>query len=628
MKFSDTALVALVSLAGSVSALSPAEWRSQSIYQVLTDRFARTDGSTTATCNTGDQIYCGGSWQGIINKLDYIQNMGFTAIWISPIVENLSGNSGDGEAYHGYWAQNINAVNSNFGSESDLIALSAALHSRGMYLMVDIVTNHMGYLGCGTCVDYSVFTPFNSQSYYHPFCLIDYNNATSIKVCWEGDNTVSLPDLRTEDLNVLNTFETWISGLASKYSIDGLRVDSAQQVDNAFFPPFQTAAGGMHILGEVFNGDPAYTCPYQQYMSGVLNYPAYFWIIQAFESTSGSISNLVNGINTMKSTCSDTTLLGSFMENHDNARFPSLNSDLSLAKNAIAFTILQDGIPIIYYGQEQHYSGGGVPYDREALWLSGYSTSAPLYTFIASVNQIRNQAIYKDSGYLTYKAYPIYSDSHTIAMRKGNTGYQIIGVFSNLGASGSSYTLTLTSSETGFTASQSLVEVLSCTAYTTDSSGNLAVAMAGGLPRIFYPTAQLTGSGVCSSITGSTSSKSTTTATTTTTSSTACATVTSVAVTFDEKVTTTVGRTIKISGSIAAFGNWDTSAAVSLSASQYTSANPLWFVTLNLAPGAVIQYKYINVNSAGTVTWEADPNHTYTVPATCATAATVSNTWQ
>lgn len=87
-------------------------------------------------------------------------------------------------------------------------------------------------------------------------------------------------------------------------------------------------------------------------------------------------------------------------------------------------------------------------------------------------------------------------------MRKGDTGYQIIGVFSNLGASGSSYTLTLTSAETGFTASQALIEVLSCTAYTTDSSGNLAVAMASGLPRVFYPTAQLTGSGICSSITG------------------------------------------------------------------------------------------------------------------------------
>jgi alpha-amylase len=87
-------------------------------------------------------------------------------------------------------------------------------------------------------------------------------------------------------------------------------------------------------------------------------------------------------------------------------------------------------------------------------------------------------------------------------MRKGATNYQIIGVFTNLGASGSSYTLTLTSAETGFTASQALIEVMGCTAHTTDSSGNLAVAMASGLPRIFYPKAGLVGSGICSSVTG------------------------------------------------------------------------------------------------------------------------------
>jgi hypothetical protein len=75
MRFSEVALVALASFASNVSALSPAGWRSQSIYQVLTDRFARTDGSTTATCNTGDQIYCGGSWQGLINKLDYVSTL-------------------------------------------------------------------------------------------------------------------------------------------------------------------------------------------------------------------------------------------------------------------------------------------------------------------------------------------------------------------------------------------------------------------------------------------------------------------------------------------------------------------------------------------------------------------------
>jgi hypothetical protein len=50
--------------------------------------------------------------------------------------------------------------------------------------MVDIVTNHMAYDGCGTCVDYSQYNPFNKQSYYHPFCLIDYNNQTSVEqVC-------------------------------------------------------------------------------------------------------------------------------------------------------------------------------------------------------------------------------------------------------------------------------------------------------------------------------------------------------------------------------------------------------------------------------------------------------------
>ena len=61
-------------------AASPAEWRSRMIYQVLTDRFAQTDGSTTAPCNAGDGVYCGGTWQGIINRLDYIQDMGFTAV--------------------------------------------------------------------------------------------------------------------------------------------------------------------------------------------------------------------------------------------------------------------------------------------------------------------------------------------------------------------------------------------------------------------------------------------------------------------------------------------------------------------------------------------------------------------
>lgn len=64
------------------AAKTAAEWRELSIYQVLTDRFATTDG-TSPTCAITD--YCGGTWKGIENNLDYIQGMGFEAVWISPV---------------------------------------------------------------------------------------------------------------------------------------------------------------------------------------------------------------------------------------------------------------------------------------------------------------------------------------------------------------------------------------------------------------------------------------------------------------------------------------------------------------------------------------------------------------
>jgi alpha-amylase len=96
--------------------------------------------------------------------------------------------------------------------------------------------------------------------------------------CWEGDDVVPLPDLRTEDSEVQATWNSWITSLVATYEIDGLRIDSAQQVQHDFFPSFQSAAG-VHVIGEVFNGDPAYVCPYQDYMSGVMNFPTWVYLI-------------------------------------------------------------------------------------------------------------------------------------------------------------------------------------------------------------------------------------------------------------------------------------------------------------------------------------------------------------
>ena len=96
----------------------------------------------------------------MIKHLDYIKGMGFDAIWISPIVDNIDG------GYHGYWARNWEGVNTNFGSESDLKALVDAAHSKGMWVMVDVVGNHSGPVGD----NFSLLYPLNKAEHYHSDC--------------------------------------------------------------------------------------------------------------------------------------------------------------------------------------------------------------------------------------------------------------------------------------------------------------------------------------------------------------------------------------------------------------------------------------------------------------------------
>ena len=94
--------------------------------------------------------------------LDYIHGMGFDALLISPVIEN----SKDG--YHGYWAQDFNTLNSNFGTDADLYSLVKAAHDMDFLVMVDVNVNHVAPVG----EDYSTITPFNHEKYYHKKCEI------------------------------------------------------------------------------------------------------------------------------------------------------------------------------------------------------------------------------------------------------------------------------------------------------------------------------------------------------------------------------------------------------------------------------------------------------------------------
>lgn len=120
------------------------DWRDEVIYQVLTDRFSDGDLSNNYKTNPRDpSSYHGGDWRGLQEKLPYLQELGVTAIWISPVVKNVEEDAGF-SSYHGYWAQDFTRPNPHFGDVVALRELVDAAHARGIKVILDIVTNHVG----------------------------------------------------------------------------------------------------------------------------------------------------------------------------------------------------------------------------------------------------------------------------------------------------------------------------------------------------------------------------------------------------------------------------------------------------------------------------------------------------
>lgn len=122
------------------------DWRDEVIYQVLIDRFHDGDDGNNALLDRENMArYHGGDWRGLEDKLDYIEELGVTTLWISPVVKNIETDA-DVDGYHGYWAVDLTRPNAHFGDLQELRSLVRAAHDRDMLVVIDIVTNHMGQL--------------------------------------------------------------------------------------------------------------------------------------------------------------------------------------------------------------------------------------------------------------------------------------------------------------------------------------------------------------------------------------------------------------------------------------------------------------------------------------------------
>ena len=375
------------------------EWKKRSIYQLMTDRFA-TDISNPPHCDVDKKDYCGGNHKGLQNKLDYIKGMGFDAIWISPIVKNAEG------SYHSYHTIDFYGLNEHFGTEQDMHDLVNACHDKGILVMLDVVANHVGLVGN----DFRNINPFNSPEHYHDPCTItDWTNYEMVEYCRLAD----LPDLNHENDYVADELLRWIKYMVTKYNVDGLRVDTVPEVPRWFWKKFN-AASGVFQMGEVFNGNVHYVASYQGPLTATFNYPLYYSINDGFK---GNMSKLNEYYTEKRGVYTDATVLGVFIGNHDNPRFlyPPDGRTKKQLDNASVFSVFWEGIPIIYYGDEQYFNGGGDPGCREALWESGYKTNTPLYQYYRQALNIRKKKEIWDKD-----LEQIYYDQDFYAFRRGD----------------------------------------------------------------------------------------------------------------------------------------------------------------------------------------------------------------
>ncbi|CAF3693696.1 unnamed protein product [Rotaria socialis] len=370
--------------------------------------------------------YCGGTYRGAIDQLDYVVEMGFNAIWISPIPSNTDIETIYGVGWHGYWQDNIYQLNKYFGQEQDLINFIDEAHKRDIWIMLDVVANHVG-----PNVTNNYYVPFNKSEYFHqPLCLIkDYSNQTEVEFCSLGSERSVLPDLNTEHDFVVSAFVSWINETIMKYKFDAIRIDTFRHVRKSFWKDYNRYSG-VYSLGEVATSDTSYVGAYQNVADGILHYPLYFLLNQAFQDNDQSRQSMFvieNQVQENEKYFNDTTLCGIFLDNHDQDRFLNHTQNSVRIQNALVYLMFSDGIPIVYMGTEQNFTGnpnekyGATdPWNREPLWKSGYNRSMWIYKYLAKLNQIRSllKEQYNEEFFISHQQ-TMLIDNDTYVYKKG-----------------------------------------------------------------------------------------------------------------------------------------------------------------------------------------------------------------
>ncbi len=373
---------------------------SDAIYFVLTDRFVNGDSSNDQRKQGGkfptfdrptpggppgesDNVgYLGGDFRGLLNNARYIKNLGFGAVWLTPIVDNpdeafsggkpviWNGSFTDGgkTGYHGYWGVNFYELDEHLPSEDlNFKGLTAGLKQQGLKTVLDIVANH-GSPSFTMPVDQPKFGEIYDAN---GTLIADHQNLAPDKLDPEHNplhrfytKKTELAELSDNDEDNPAVLEYFVGAYLQwiDQGADAFRVDTVRHMKNSFWHDFSARIRAKHpgffMFGESYDYLAAkiavHTLPENGAMS-VLDFPLKAAMETAFTKPEGGFGAIADALYLENGPYANPYELMSFYDNHDMARFAGSDSDFINAHN---FLFTARGIPIIYYGSETGFMRG------------------------------------------------------------------------------------------------------------------------------------------------------------------------------------------------------------------------------------------------------------------------------
>ena len=363
------------------------------LYMLMPDRFASGRNITKpmkglnpyVVDRSKPSLRHGGDLEGVRQHLDYFNQLGVTALWFTPVLENNLPDMNSQSSYHGYATTNYYRVDPRFGTNEDYARLVAEAHAKGLKVVMDMIFNHCGY-DHPWVKDMPSKDWFNTpewmkkgdgyylQTSYKLTPVLDpYASKVDKRETVDGWFVRSMPDLNQKNPHVMTYLiqnsEWWIETVG----IDGIRMDTYPYADrkamsqwmkilNEEYPNFNT-------VGETWVTEPAYTAAWQKdsklskvnsYLKTVMDFSFYDKINLAKHEETDAWWKGLNRI--YNSLCYDylyenPSSVMAFIENHDTDRFLENGKDTLALKQALALLLTINRIPQLYYGTEVLMNG-------------------------------------------------------------------------------------------------------------------------------------------------------------------------------------------------------------------------------------------------------------------------------